>query len=70
MWCVMGMREKSQKIPRLVALPSPFLQYGGQPLFSVQEHRKQAGPTLNGREFKSTGMKRKRQGWGQRGQVA
>ena len=49
MWCVMGMGEKTPKIPRLVALPSPFLGYGSRLVFDVQEHRNQAGPTLNGR---------------------
>ena len=41
--------KTKEKIPRLVALPSPRLWKNGGRLFSgVRKHRKQAGPTLGG----------------------
>ena len=46
----MGEKTQSEKIPRLVTLPSPLLRYGG---------RKQAGPTLSGRGIWSNGKKEK-----------
>ena len=48
MWYVMGMGEKLRKNSRLVPFPSPLLRYGSILFFGIQEHRKQAGPTLNG----------------------
>ena len=55
---MMGMGEKNPKtkkhetkekdFPRLVALSSPRLRYGGRLFSDVRKHRKQAGPTLVG----------------------
>ena len=44
MWCV----RNHEKVSCLVALPSPLVIYIGRLFFGVQEHRKQARPTLNG----------------------
>ena len=42
-------KKTKEKIPRLVALPSPPVYENGSRLFSgVRKHRKQAGPTLGG----------------------
>ena len=41
--------ETKEKIPRLVALPSPRLRNGGRLFSGVRKHRKQARPTLGGR---------------------
>ena len=43
--------KTKEKMPRLVALPSPLLRYGGRLFFDVQERRKQAGSTLTGRRI-------------------
>ena len=43
--------ETKEKIPRLVAFPSPRLRSGGRLFSGVWKHRNQAGPTLNGRGF-------------------
>ena len=56
-----GLEKKTwnEKIPRLVALPSPLLQYGGRLFSCVRECRKQAGPTLSGKSIWSNGKKDK-----------
>ena len=42
-------KRMQKRNPRLVALPSPFLRYGGRLFSSVREHRKQNGSTLGGK---------------------
>ena len=49
MWCVMGVGENREKNSPFGFPPIPLLRYGGRLFFSVKEHWKQAGPTLNGR---------------------